>query len=230
LKQLGLLILAGVLAAILAMEWVGWPPAPPHAGELNGQASAHVSAKPNGPANPTDLLVPLEDREQYAVIMERPLFLPDRRPPEEEPEEKQEQKAETDADIASLDLNAILISPGKISAWIRDPKEKQLIHVRPGDDVHGWVVHEILGDRLILERHGESDTLVLRDYKNQPPPVVAPTPPGREPSSTTPRKPKVAPTPPGRQPSATTPPKPKVPPRPGAASPRTNTRAHAFGE
>lgn len=209
--KLGLLILAGVLAAILVREWAGWPPAPPQASDQGGQASLPETHKSKAPASPNDLLLPLEDKEQYAVIMERPLFLPDRRPPEDEPEENQEQKAETDADIASLDLNAILISPGEISAWIRDPKDKRLIHVKPGDGLHGWVVQKILSDRLVLQRQGENDTLVLRDYKNQPPPVVAPTPPGR-------------------QPSKTTPPKPKVPPRPKAANHQTSTHAHAFGE
>jgi general secretion pathway protein N len=211
--KLALLILAGVLAAILAREWAGWPPAPPQASDQGGHTSLPETHKPKAPASPNDLLLPLEDKEQYAVIMERPLFLPDRRPPEEEPEEKQEQKAETDADIASLDLNAILISPGETSAWIRDPKEKQLIHVKPGDGLHGWVVQKILSDRLVLQRQDESDTLVLRDYKNQPPPVARP-PPGRQPSSTKPPKP----------------PKPKVPPRPKAANHQTSTHAHAFGE
>ena len=38
--------------------------------------------------NPLDLLTPLGEKEEYADVTERPLFLPDRRPPSEEPRRK----------------------------------------------------------------------------------------------------------------------------------------------
>jgi hypothetical protein len=131
-----------------------------------------VEVPPAPEENPLDLLTPLGEKEEYAVVTERPLFLPDRRPPSEEPEEAApEPEPEKATVLARLDLNAILISPAGSSAWIRDPANKNLVRLRPGDDLEGWSVQEILSDRVLLERQGQTDTLILRDYKNMPPPA-----------------------------------------------------------
>ena len=82
-----LAILVAVLGAIVGLEWLGWPPSPPQQDGDDTKTSAPGASATQAQKNPLDVLAPLEDKGQYAVIMERPLFLPDRRPPEEEPEE-----------------------------------------------------------------------------------------------------------------------------------------------
>jgi hypothetical protein len=78
-------------------------------------------------------------------------------------------------------------------------------------------VKEILGDRLVLVRQGDTDTLVLRDYKNRPQPGR--TPPARPPQRIS------RPDRPGRPPQRTL-----RPHRPGAARPRTRAHSARFRE
>lgn|GEM_PF-4399075 len=71
--------------------------------------------------------------------------------------------------LARLNLNAVLITPSESSAWVWDPAKKASVRLRLGDELEGWSVREVRSDRVQLERQGERNTLVLRDYKNQPP-------------------------------------------------------------
>jgi general secretion pathway protein N len=164
-------LLAFTLVAVLVWQWWGWSAPAPDPGAA-GRTSPSVQTPSQPGEDPSDLLVPLGEKDEYATVTERPLFLPDRRPPSEEPEENVPVEEEAPSDLAGLDLNAVLITPSESSAWIRDPAKKELVRLRPGDELAGWSVQEILSDRVLLERQGEKDTLVLRDYKNMPPPVL----------------------------------------------------------
>jgi general secretion pathway protein N len=196
--------LAAVLAAVVGLEWLDWPPALPQRGGAEPPPASSATPAGTKTAKSRDQITPLEDKDQYAVIMERPLFLPDRRPSPKEPEEAGEKKPEIDPDLSKVSLTAVLITPKETSAWVKDPKEKELVRLRLGDELHGWRVKEILGDRLVLVRQGDTNTLVLRDYKNRPQP--AGTPPGRPPQRT------------------------NRPHRPRAATPRTKAHGARFSE
>lgn len=161
--------LALLLAAALLWQWRGWPPPRPQPGE-DDSGSAEVQTPPAADENPLDLLTPLGEKDEYAVVTERPLFLPDRRPPSEEPEQAAEPESEQLTDLDRMDLNAVMITPASSLAWVRDPAEKKLVRLEPGDDLAGWSVQEIHSDRVLLERQGEEHKLILRDYKNMPPP------------------------------------------------------------
>jgi hypothetical protein len=165
-------LIALALAGVLGWQWRDWPPPQPQPSVSDG-AGSRTDAVPKPEENPLDLLTPLGAMEEYAVVTERPLFLPDRRPPVDEPEQEAETEPEELTELDGLDLNAVMITPNESSAWVRDPRKKELVRLRLGDDLVGWSVKEILSDRLLLERQGETDALILRDYKNMPPPVPA---------------------------------------------------------
>jgi len=171
-----LVLIVLALAVVIVWEWWGWSPASP-ASHVSEPAGLPTDLSSRSAENQTDLSALPRERDEYAVVTERPLFLPDRRPPSEESDEDETTEADLPADLAKLDLNAVLITPSESTAWIRDPEKKELIRLRPGDEFSGWAVQEILSDRILLERQGSKDTLVLRDYKNMPPP----TPPRRKP-------------------------------------------------
>jgi general secretion pathway protein N len=171
-----ILLLVFALAGVLFWQWWGW------SGPMPGPGAAvsdplTTGVPPGQSEDPINLLAPLGEKEEYASVTERPLFLPDRRPPSEEPEEESPAVPEVPSDLAKLDLNAVLITPTESSAWIRDPAKKELLRVRLGDDLLGWAVKEILTDRIRLERQEEKDTIILRDYKNMPPPAPPRKPP-----------------------------------------------------
>ena len=222
-------LLALVLAAVLGWQWWNWPP-PPTQPRAEDAASAKVKTPQPAQGNPRDLLTPLGEQEEYAVVTERPLFLPDRRRPSEEPEEEVAPEPEKAADLARLDLNAVLITPTGSSAWVRDPANKDLVRLRPGDDLEGWSVREILSNRVLLERQGETDTLILRDYKKMPPPKsprrspAARRPPQKSPQEVVKRPP---PAPAAKQPNPRRPDagQSSVPQQPGARDRRTQMNA-----
>jgi hypothetical protein len=171
--RLFLLVLGIVFAVVLFLQWRDWPPQLPDAPErLPGQLPQGITAAatPSPPPIP-----PLED---YASIAERPLFLPDRRPPPDEPEGSDEPVPEVLTELAGTDLNAVVITPLAVSAWLRRPNSRELVRVRLGDDFEGWTITGIEPDRLLLERQGETDELILRDYQNAPPQI----PPTRQPA------------------------------------------------
>lgn len=164
-------LIAFALTTVLFSQWRNWPPPAPQVSATAPNASADET--PQQPEeNPLDLLTPLGEKEDYAQVTERPLFLPDRRPPVEEELEEMPAEPEQIGDLDRMDLNAVMITSGESAAWVRDPSKNELLRLRPGDELVGWSVEEILSDRLLLERQGETDTLILRDYKNMPPPVA----------------------------------------------------------
>jgi hypothetical protein len=161
------------LVVVLFLQWRSWPPQwvpDPAAGDPPPATKAGSPAR-----GPLDLLDSPMDKEEYTVVIERPLFLPDRRPPSEEPEDEAEEEAPvTHTDLMRMDLTAVVITTEESTAWVRDSAKKELFKLRLGDDLEGWTVSAIHEDEVELERQGETDALVLRDYKNHPPPLARP--------------------------------------------------------
>jgi hypothetical protein len=172
-----LALAAMALGGLLYLQWSDWPPpvAVRQAPVPPGQA------QPADHPDPTARLSPLEDREEYAAVKERPLFRPERRPPKDEPEVAEEAPAEEPTDLAGMDLTGVLISPKVNTAWVKEPSQPAPVRVRPGEILAGWTVKEIKADRLLLERQGKTDTLLLREFNapgtSPPPPPPAPRPP-----------------------------------------------------
>jgi hypothetical protein len=181
------ILLAGLvmgLGGLLYWQWADWPPPPPLGGEVARAQAADVPA--TQVSDPIADLKPLEDREEYAVVRDRPLFRPDRRPPKEEPTGAVEAPPVEESDLGGFDLTGIIISPGVTTAWIKDPQQQTPVRLRPGETLAGWTVTEILGDRLVVERQGKSDTLYLRDFKAPAAPGAA-APPAAPPRGAPPK-------------------------------------------
>lgn len=161
-----LLAAALVLMAILSVQWMDWPePLPalsdagaPTAQERSPTTQAHSAASPN-----LNLLQPEED---YVSVMERPLFLPDRRPLPDAPAEAAAADPSAEAaDLAHLDVSATLIlAPDQASVWVRDQQRQDLLRLRLGDDYEGWTVAEITPNNIRMERQGVTETLELFNY------------------------------------------------------------------
>ncbi len=191
--RLGLAILLLGLTALLALEWTLWSPRP----KSNLVAPASQPAPIPAPPDSAELLARLESKEErgnYAPIIERPIFRPDRQP---EPPPDAQANAPSPSDgvpLDVLDLKAILLMPDLALAWVQDPAQPRMRRVRVGDEVQGWLVTAILADRIIVERQGQQDTLLLRDYSKVPP--AAPPAMRPAPSHNLPRAPVRAPQPP----------------------------------
>ncbi len=191
-----LLALAAIVGAVLVLEWMDWPPAPPTAGlELAGETGVGTGI----PAQPDPLaqLSPPEPRDTYASVTERPLFRPERKPPDPDTEEAEpEPEPEVASNLDGMDVSAVIITPAVVAAWVRDPKAAKLTHLRPGDELEGWSVMEIQSDRVVLERQGERDELLLRDFSKGPAAAPMPPPPVRSRQNAAPQRHRPPPSPP----------------------------------
>lgn len=165
--------IAGLLSLALLLQWWDWReqlPAPPEATLQPDQLSA-----PSTPQLNADLSA-LRPEEDYSVVVERPLFLPDRRPlPEDAGGESAPDLQEEIADLANLDVSATLIlSPTEASVWLRDPQQPSLIRLRLGEEYQGWKIAQINADHVLLERQGLTETLQLLDFSAPPVPARGP--------------------------------------------------------
>lgn len=177
MKQTPLLV-ALVLLGILALQWIGWPPDAPSSATTDEAGSVEPIASPGQP----DLLTQIETqetRDHYVSIIERPLFRPDRKPEPPVDEQPGPEIPQESTELSVFDLNAVLITPDIVSAWVRDPAQPKLRRLRIGDDLQGWLVTGIQEDRVLLERQGQQDALILRDYSKAAP-AAAPPPPARK--------------------------------------------------
>jgi general secretion pathway protein N len=167
------------LAAILFMQWRDWPHPPVSDSASLGKPT---NAPTTDPASDATALLPgpPEPKETYAAVSDRTLFRPQRKPePPQVDEPAPEDTAAVDASLDGIDLTAVLIAPGLASAWIKEPSGEQLKRLRLGDDQAGWVVKSILPDRVVFERGGTTNEMILQDFSQRLPPPPAPPPPAR---------------------------------------------------
>ncbi len=156
-------IIALALLAILALQWLRWPPPARQSPTTEGPAVTASVAAPQ-----PDLLARLESREtkeSYASLTEHPLFRPDRKPeppPEAEPAAP---SGKDDAGLKLMDLTGVLITPSVVSAWVRDPSQPKLRSVygsetisRAGRSARSWKTVSCWSDRV------SEYALILRDY------------------------------------------------------------------
>jgi len=151
-----------LLGGLLAIQWLGWRPVNPLA-DLEQEQSNETAGVP--PVSPSTL-GEVPDVDHYAVISDRPLFVPDRRPPSDEAAETDVPEEELPAKL-EYDLTAVVMSPEGKTALLQKPGEKKVERALEGDLLDGWTLTQILEDRVVLERQGEKNTIVLRDFSEK---------------------------------------------------------------
>jgi hypothetical protein len=163
--------LALVLGGILALQWHSWSPSPALPA-VDASEPPEVETAADAPALDVDgVLLDAPQKEEYASVVERPLFLPERRPPPDEPEAEPLAEEVPLTELDGVDLSAVVITPSVVFASVRGPQDPEPKRLRLGDDYLGWTVKTIEPGRLVLERQGESNEIHLRDYTNAPVPI-----------------------------------------------------------
>lgn len=167
-----LLIASGLLAVLVVIEWRFAPGLPaltaPPVATLGGQAESEQATASEGFQLP-----PLAD---FDAVVERPLFVEGRRPPEPEADDGQapgEQAANPNR--PAINLKAILIIDGQRSALVQGAPDKGgVTRLRSGDSYQGWAIKEIRPDRLVLGQGEKSEEYLLRHYEKVPLPKAQP--------------------------------------------------------
>ena len=216
--MLGLICL--VLAGVIAWQWRTWPQ--PRVGLTTNSAEETEQPRASSQTETRLSLIPPVNKDEYASVIDRPLFLSSRRPPEEEvPVEaaKPEEPVIPETPLDNFDLNAVIITPAGAIAWVTTPTAPKPQRVQVGDELEGWKVKNISNDEIEMEGQSGSDRLVLRNFglSGQPVPQLPPRsergkrptpPPNRTPVSSKPRIQKPSPTPSKSKPPSTPGPNP----------------------
>jgi hypothetical protein len=164
-NRLSAILAAGCVAAggLLALQggWLGAPAeeevTPTEATEV---AVAEAPADTAGPA----LVYDPPSLAAYDAILQRPLFLPERRPEEAAPAETPETAA-TPVATLNLRLEGVAIAagdrPSDRVAVLRRTATQEVLRLTPGETVDGWKLAEVLADRVVLKGGERSVELLL---------------------------------------------------------------------
>lgn len=129
-------------------------------GEHPGSAPIATEATPRAQQQDPVSAPPPESR--FEVIALRPLFNPDRLPPEEEAAPEPETSGNS---VPDMTVTGIIMA-GDEGVAILEPSrpgsKDQRLMVRKGDRVQGWKVEKIEADRILLSKGDETVDLKLK--------------------------------------------------------------------
>lgn len=118
------------------------------------------------PATSTPAAFVLPPIQRFAIVTERPLFSPDRKP--------QLHADDTAGAWSSFVLAGIIITPASREALVLHGKPQSIAHIQEGQALEGWTVTSIYPDRVVF-RDGLSEH-ELKLTPKAPPPTVATRP------------------------------------------------------
>lgn len=118
-------------------------------------------------------MAPLAD---FTATLDRPLFLPERRPPEIDEQAKQEAKAALTP--LKVVVSGVIMSDAGTFALVQREGATEILRLAVRDTIDGWSVTDILPDRVVFRRGAERQEVELKDLAPQHRPSVRP--PGRD--------------------------------------------------
>jgi hypothetical protein len=121
---------------------------------------AAADQSPTTSAMSTFTLPPLP---RFAVVTERPLFSPDRKPPQH--------ADDTAGAWSSFVLSGIIITPQSREALVLHGKPQAVAHVQEGQGLEGWTVTSIYPDHVVF-RDGLNEHELRLTPKAAPPEVA----------------------------------------------------------
>lgn len=155
--SIGLLLVGCFLAAsLLIVQWFN-PPSPDENTPLPNKNVSDFEIEPVQPFQ----VAPLNS---YGNIIERPLFLTERRPPEEAPEETP--VSETPVGDEELVLLGVVLTPDANMALLQVDQRGQVARLRVGEKVNGWELQSVKANQVNLHNgEKELDLPLLRNNR-----------------------------------------------------------------
>jgi hypothetical protein len=137
---------------------------------MHAAASSPVTATERRIASLPPPRQAMPEKARFSAIVERPLFLPARRPPSE----KAVAAATPTPDFS---LFGVVISTGEPLALVKPDAGGEPFRVRQGEEISGWTVDRIESDRIVIRQGGTESELLLDFTAPAPPPaeVAMPT-------------------------------------------------------
>lgn len=149
-----LLTLNLLLGAVIVVETRARPH---HAGTMLEQPAPQATPEL---AELTRLNFALAPLSHYDEILDRPLFVPGRNPPEEASAARPE-PVQQPIVPPTFTLAGIVIANDASKALLLKPNGKELVHVLLGESIDGWTIQTIAPDRIELAKGEKTAEIVL---------------------------------------------------------------------
>lgn len=157
---LGALMVAGAVIWVVMSAWQEQT-----LRETTSARTAPVPAEPDSsPALDASVQTGLV-RPSYPNMIERPLFMSTRRPPEDAPiEEDPEPEAEEapEPDPLEVTLRSVIITSGDRHAWLQPADSERQRRLALGDELDGWTLEVIEPSHVEFVTNGTRERLDLR--------------------------------------------------------------------
>ena len=105
----------------------------------------------------------------FEQLVERPLFMSSRRPPEpdDEPEPEPEPLPDKPPQSLKASLSSIMITEDRRMALVRDLSSNKTVRLQVGSTLSGWKVRAIDNDQVIFSQNNKTQILPLRIFDKQ---------------------------------------------------------------
>ncbi|MCG8354390.1 MAG: hypothetical protein MI920_02340 [Kiloniellales bacterium] len=126
---------------------------------IQGEAAPAASvAQEESPVGPNERFA-LPSLESFAQITARPLFRPSRRPAQQAATPEAPSGPPPSLELA---LTGVVTSLDERVALLRVQRDAKVVRTREGEEIDGWVVQEILPDRVLLQHGATTQELLLQ--------------------------------------------------------------------
>jgi general secretion pathway protein N len=142
------------LAGWVAYQWLNPPPPPTVPAGAAGGVEPDIEVEPFQPPRIADL-------DYYTETVERPVFYPERRPPEPESEVVVQAPEPPPAPDVELTLVGVMLTGEATAALIRDGDTNRVARLNLGEEVADWRLEQIQPQRVTLSRGDRTRELEL---------------------------------------------------------------------
>lgn len=159
---LGALMVAGAVIWVVMSAWQEQT-----LRETTSARTAPVPAEPDSsPALDASVQTGLV-RPSYPNMVERPLFMSTRRPPEdapieEDPDPEPEAEEAPEPDPLEVTLRSVIITSGDRHAWLQPDDSERQRRLALGDELDGWTLEVIEPSHVEFVTNGTRERLDLR--------------------------------------------------------------------
>lgn len=169
------LAVAACVAAAALLGFQLWRSDPPMV-VTTEQPPAAEQAGPPSAAGERAAEFGLQPSEDYAEIIERPLFSRSRRPAPPEDAKPTAGAPGSEEAAGRIAVNGILLTGNRRIALLRFDNDPKVMHVAEGQEAGGWLIEKISADRVVVRRGQQESEIVLDFKKSSDPQRAVPVP------------------------------------------------------
>lgn len=158
------IMLMGILCLLLLLP-IWWPSSPEKDshGLFTTSGNGMIHSKLDIDVKPAKA-----DIGDYAAILARPLFIPDRRTYMPVTKTAEKVLAPVAPALPRVQLKGVIMTPEQKIAVLENTPDRKTIYVQQGENISGWYVSKLTKDKIVLSNGDTNHEFLLRNYSSSP--------------------------------------------------------------